>query len=185
MNERGEGDYQPTDGELESQPEQASEKDGTVELPNNVDSFITAKGSVYQYDEEGRTTRYKTATQEQHRPQDLAVFLDLSLEHEQEILESLHSKDPNVKGKVYVIERQPDNSPKIIRKREDISNPAALYLGIFDEKMGMRWAHSASLEPAVGSNVFDTARHYDEDGNYIETERHLGNKVVDIRYRQE
>lgn len=147
---------------------------------DTVASFETAQGSVYTYDAEGRTTRFKTASGEQNDTQDITVFVDLTLEQEQDVLESYRAKNLTQKTKVYVVERQEDGQPKIIRTIGDVQRPDELFLAIYrDSKMTQ--SKQASLFPEVGCNVFDTRR-YVEDGVTM-SERHLGNKVTKINYK--
>ena len=153
----------------------------TQETPKRqVKSFRTTKGSVYTYDQEGKTTRFKTATDKQHQRQDITVFVELKPDEEQRFLEAYHHPSKSSKDeKVYVVEKQPDNTPRIIRDIQKVNNPDNIYLGIV--KGGkLIGANKASLTPVIGYIVFDT-RHYQENGKWF-TERHLGNRVADIQY---
>lgn len=143
-----------------------------------IKSFKTAQGSIYTYDEEGKTTRYKSATKEQYSKQDITVFVDLSSDEEQRFLHA-YQPTPGVSQneKVYVLERQDDDTPKIIRDRKKVQNPDKLYLGIV-KKGQVVFTKKASLAPHIGYNVFDTRR-LEKDGEWF-TERHIGNKVVEI-----
>lgn len=149
--------------------------------PRKVKSFKTAKGSLYLYDHDGKTTRFKTATGEQQTKQDLTVFADLTPDEEQAFDRAyLHVRDEDKDSKVYVIERQQDsNTPRLVRDVTDVQNPDMVYLAI---KKGDTWPliKKASLTPVIGGNAFDT-RHWEENGEAY-TERHLGNKVVDIQF---
>ena len=143
-------------------------------------SFKTGQGSIYTYDTEGKTTRFKTATGEKHERQDITVFVNLSLDEEQDYLNAYRGEgDPNQKAKVYVVERQEDDSPKILRDVSQVSNPDRVYLAIVKDNK-MTQLKKASLRPVKGWNSFDT-RQFKKDGE-TNTERHLGNKVVDIEY---
>jgi activator of 2-hydroxyglutaryl-CoA dehydratase len=55
-----------------------------------VEKFRTAQGSIYTYDETDRTTRFKTATGEQHETQDVTVFAGNSLDEQQDFLTVLY-----------------------------------------------------------------------------------------------
>ncbi|MGC1176879.1 MAG: hypothetical protein WA843_02315, partial [Candidatus Saccharimonadales bacterium] len=123
---------------------------------------------------------FKTATGEQMESQDITVFANPTFEQEQDILTAYRTKNPVRKTKVYVVERQPDDSSKIIRKASEVQRPEGLYLAIFRDGV-MAENMPASLFPQVGANVFDT-RHYQQDGTWM-TERHLGNKVTKINYK--
>lgn len=151
-----------------------------------VKSFQTAAGSVYVYDKDGKTTRFKTATGEQMDRQDITVFSTMTPDEEQLVLNSYrHLKPEYKKYKVYVGEKSDDDKKvSIISKREEIKNLNKLCLYIWDtEAKNITWFKDASLEPKIGWNVFDI-RHFDENG-VTYAERHFGNKVVGINYEGE
>lgn len=148
-----------------------------VEAEPRISAFKTAKGSVYTYDSEGKTTRFKTATGEQQERQDLTVFVDLTSEEERQFLDAIHTEGDSTK--VYVVERQPDDSALIVRDISQVKDPARLYLTVV---IGGQIVNNrpVSITPREGADVFDT-RHFEENGQMM-TERHLGNKVVEISY---
>lgn len=148
--------------------------------PRRVRSFKTAKGSVYTYDQDGKTTRFKTATGEAQARQDMTVFVDLTPDEDQEFLHAYHHvREEDKDSKVYVLERQPDDTPKILRDISEAQNPDRIYLGIIKNGV-VTSSKKASVKPVIGYQVFDT-RQFRKNGQTI-TERHLGNKVVDIQY---
>jgi hypothetical protein len=120
-----------------------------TEVEPRVTSFKTSKGSVYTYDEEGKTTRFKTATGEMDERDDITVFLPLSAEQDQKILEALHFKSVDVETKIHVVERQPDDSVKILRDISEVTDPNRVYLGLFKNRK-MVGAPQVSLSPVVG-----------------------------------
>jgi hypothetical protein len=148
---------------------------------HTVASFETGQGSVYTYSETGQTTRYKTATGEKMTPRDITVFVSLDIQQEQDVLAAYRTSDQLQKTKVYVVERQPNDRPKIIRKTDEVQYPEGLYLATFKDGV-MAENIPATLFPQVGFNVFDT-RHFQQDGTW-KTERHLGNKVTKINYKE-
>jgi len=151
-----------------------------LERPKVIKAFTTARGSRYAYDSEGKTTRFKTATGEQHERQDITVFANLNPDEEQEFLKSNHHPDTEKQvDKIYVLERQPDGTPKILRDIAEVSDQSSVFLGILK---GDQWGliKPASIKPVMGYNAFDM-RSYQEDGKTM-TERHLGNKVASIEY---
>ncbi len=152
------------------------------EVPQRpVRSFKTSKGSIYTYDEDRKTTRFKTATGEQHMKQDITVFVDLTPEEDQEVNNAYHHIYKEYEGsKVYVLERQQDNTPRIIRDITDVKDPERLYLAVFRNGERCSLLKKASLSPIVGYHVFDS-RHFEKDGQWY-TERHLGHKVAEIEY---
>lgn len=139
-------------------------------------NFRTAKGSIYTYDEADKTTRFKAATGEQRERMDLTVFLPLSDEQRQKLLDSMQLET----RKVYVIERLPTDQYRILRDIAEVHDPSRVYLGVFKggEMLG---ANPVSLQPVIGYNVFDT-RHYETGGHKHTAEYHLGNKVTEINY---
>ena len=141
-------------------------------------SFTTEKGSVYTYDDQGRTSRYKTKTKEQYESQDITVFVDISEEESRSILDAIHAENPDLKKKVYILERLEGGKPQIIHKFSEVNNPRNLYLSIYDKQGKNEWIKKASLKPTIGHTVFDT-RHFENDDEE-ETERHLGHKVIEI-----
>lgn len=144
-----------------------------------IKSFKTAQGSVYTYDSEGKTTRFKTATGEKMERQDITVFVDLTPDEEQEVLRGyLHKEDDNIK--VYVLEvEQSDKPPRIIRDINQVKDSGKIALGVL--KNGS-WSlfKKASVTPIVGWSVFDH-KHYQKNGDWF-SDRHLGNKVTEINY---
>lgn len=140
-------------------------------------SFKTEKGSVYTYGDNGQTQRMKVATGENFESQDITVFVDLSDAESRTFLDAIASENPDLKKKVYVVERQKDGQPRLIRKAADVYDPKNLYIGIF-ENGKMIGAKPATLKPTMGYSVFDT-RHFQDDKEW-KTERHLGHKVIEI-----
>ncbi|HVA10750.1 MAG TPA: hypothetical protein VNG32_01110 [Candidatus Dormibacteraeota bacterium] len=149
------------------------------ETPGQPVAFKTAQGSVYKYDDEGKTTRFKTATGEQKERQDITVFVPLTLEEEQDYLEAYQGDFVSTQ-KIYVVERQPDDSARIVRDIGQVTNPDEIYLAITEDGQIVK-NNKASVAPVVGANVFDT-RQFRQDGQTF-TERHLGNKVAEIAYQ--
>jgi hypothetical protein len=156
-----------------------------------VARFKTAKGSIYNYDSEGRTSRFKSATNEQHDPQDVTVFADLDIEEAQDFMLAYRTQQElaGKRIKLYVTEKLPDGTGKIIRNRTDIEDEERLTLAVINGNQNGRFSPEnvvmvkrATLQPAVGLNTFDT-RHFQENGETL-TERHLGNKVVALDYEK-
>lgn len=150
------------------------------EQERKVKLFKTAKGSVYTYGPEGKTTRFKTVTGEQRPQQDITVFADLSPDEEHEVL-SGYLLGGKSKTKVYVLEvEQPDKPPRIVRDIGEVKDPKKVYLGVIKDGAYSLFKQ-VSVTPVVGWNVFDH-RHYQEDGQWY-SDRHLGNKVTEIEYK--
>ena len=153
-----------------------------------VTAFMTERGSIYTYDESGRTTRHKEKTDETFDTQDLTVFIKMDPHAEEVFTEYIrHNKEDDVK--VYVVERQSNDAAMKIRTPEDVSNPDELYLAVCRIDPRARSGHNivdliktrkATLAPELGAYAYDTRRYEREDGRTM-TERHLGHKVVAIR----
>ena len=101
--------------------------------PLIVKSFKTAKGSVYTYDKDRKTTRFKTATGEQEPRQDITVFVDLTPDEEQEVL-SAYLLGGDSPSRVYVLEaNKTDNKPRVY------TGPRNLYNLIRSKRYGKQW----------------------------------------------
>lgn len=156
-----------------------------------VEKVRTSQGSEYTYDKDGKTSRYKTATGEQQATQDLAVFLHMDVQEEQDFLEAYRTegglKIDGKRVKVYVVEKTGDSGGRIIRNKEDVQDEKKLGVAVLNGRDGDSFVAAnvvqikrASMQPAVGLNVYDT-RHYMEGDDQV-TERHLGNKVDGLQY---
>lgn len=152
-----------------------------------VTAFMTERGSIYTYDEQGHTTRHKAKTGEQFEPQDLTVFIHMDPEAEELFTEMIrHNKDKT--KRVYVLERQSDDTPRKIRRLEDVRNPDELYLAVCrTDEVGniipggtLIKSRKATLQPQLGAYAYDTRHFRAENGDQM-TERHLGHKVTAIR----
>jgi len=143
----------------------------------DVKSFETAKGSVYTYGDDGKTTRFKTATNEQNEPQDLTVFADFKGQQEDNFLEAIH-RSKETGDKVYVV----DENGKVIRNnKEAVGKKVNLVIVDKDGKVTER--AYAETAPKMGSSVFDM-RSFEKDGETY-TQRHIGNKVTKINYKEQ
>jgi hypothetical protein len=160
---------------MPSQPETSS----STETVKKVKSFKTSRGSIYTYDEEGKTSRFKAVTGEQRPRKDVTVFLPLTEEQEHELLEALENRTVGHEFGIYVVERQPDNSVKTIQDIADVQNSNSVYLAIAKDGQVVK-ANQVTLQPVVGYNVFDTR--YANQAGKIYSYHHLGNRVTEIYY---
>ncbi|MDD4938017.1 MAG: hypothetical protein PHX34_03315 [Candidatus Shapirobacteria bacterium] len=138
-------------------------------------SFETERGSVYTYDNEGKTSRLKVITGEQYPTQDITIFVDLNNAEGQQVKIACDRGD-----KVYVAEKKTDEDIEIIRKLGDIKNKDKLYLIIVKDRTAI-FGKKALLTPTIGYQVFDT-KYFQEDNGQRKTTSHLGNKVTKINY---
>ena len=156
-----------------------------AELPNpelrpqdTVSSFTTSHGSIYTYDDEGHTTRFKTATGEEQPRQDLTVFVDVTPKDAGAVAAAYLFRSSTKSTRIEVVETQPDDSTRIVTQIDDITDPSRLMLATFKGDIISR-TKPASLMPRIGAYVYDSRR-FEENG-VTRTERHLGHKVTDIQ----
>lgn len=142
------------------------------------ESFTTSRGSIYTYDNEGKVTRYKTIKEELQPRMDITVFANLTPDEQQKLVDA--SQLISRVQKVYVLERQENDIPKIIRDVKEIKDKNRLYIGIVEDNR-VTFNKPAILTPKKGLTVFET-RSYQDHGEWF-TERHIGHEVTDIRYR--
>jgi hypothetical protein len=144
--------------------------------PLRVKSFTTSEGSVYTYDKDGKTTRFKTATREQYPKQDLTIFVDLSIDEAGKALMGVHRGT----HKVQIVEVAPDDTIKgVISDINQVEDPDSL---AFSMAQGDEWTlfKPASTTPQIGWRVFDQ-RTYEKDGTK-HTQQHLGNEITSIEF---
>ena len=153
-----------------------------AETVKKVESFKTSRGSIYTYDDEGKTTRYKKATEKLQPKHDLTVFADLT-EDEREQIELAIFSFGEPEEKVYVLEGKPKKHLEIRRDISEVKDPDNLFLVILEGGERYTLFKKATLTPTIGYTVYETRSYYDDDGQYW-TSRHMGNKVVEINYEE-
>lgn len=157
----------------------ASEQVSAPEGPKKVKSFKTSQGSIYIYDNEGKTTRLKYGRDLRPR-KDLTVFVDLTSQEKDELLDTLHfSKDE----KVEILEKRPDGTFVARRDIAQVENPDEIYVGIMKDSQAT-FNKKASIQPHIGASVFEVGRGTEQDGKEI-IRRHLGHEVTEIEYESE
>ncbi len=162
------------DGKVE--PKVTSAEPPRAENGSRIKSFTTDHGSVYTYDSDGKTTRFKTETGEQHEKQGITVFMDLNAEEAQRVLEAVQIEGSPLQS--YIVERQADDSAVSIANLESVTNPNNLYLVVYENGKPIV-VKKASLTPRIGMSVYDTRKYQGENGETL-SERHLGNNVSSI-----
>ena len=131
-------------------------------------TIITKKGSVYRNLGEGKTQRFKRATNEVCRIQDLLCFVKFNNdEHLQEFLRAVQLR--GVHGKVYVIDKTGKNYDSLIGVKEEVK------LAILKDNKWVAFAN-VSKEPVVGYSTFDQVRFIEGGVSYREV--HIGNDIV-------
>lgn len=168
------------------------EKQSQQKLPV---SFMTERGSVYTYQEDGRATRFKAAVGEHYPAQDVTLFATLSKMDVAHYSDTAYKHIPgnnrltreyleHIKNRnIYIFQRTPDGGGEIVDTLADIKDPSLLNIGIVDGDPAnggkMVLLHEASLYPSVGARVIEL-EHFDT-GNGPERFYHLGHEVVSIQ----
>ena len=145
-----------------------------------INSFTTSKGSIYTYNEDGHTTRFKAVSNEEQPRQDLTVFVDVGVRDIGRIAGAYLLRSSTGSTKVAVVEMQPDGTSRVITDSKEIRYPDQLHVAS-TRRGGTIVSKPASLFPRVGAYAFDSRR-YEENG-ITRTERHLGYKVTKIQYK--
>lgn len=156
----------------------------------DISQVITKKGSIYTYLEDGRTQRFKKATGELHKPQDILVFVpdyDTLINASKKNITSIIGENEFEYGQ-YLLEYA-QVSPRTcfvinkdgikIEKNKDAKNEKLLFLALYDKKSDkVDFTIPVSHIPRIGYNTFDTRKY--QEGNEWYRDRHLGNKVISI-----
>ncbi len=143
-----------------------------------VKSFSTERGSVYTYDSDGKSTRFRTATQEQCPREDITVFVDLDGLEEADVLSAMYSTSSTMKAHVLEVEEE-GKSPRIIRDISEVKDPNKVAVGVIKDG-SYRLFKKASVTPVVGWCPFEYRR-FEEDGQWFSS-RHVGNRVTNVEY---
>lgn len=145
--------------------------------------FKTEKDSIYAYDNDGKTSRFKTVEGKQYERQNVTVFVDLTPEEEAKFLENIDLMSEN-KLVCVAEELSSNDGARIIRDISEVHDPDKIYLAVFnlDTKM-WEMKKKASLKPIMGYTPFDT-RMYEEHGK-PRVKAHLGHKIVEIEKARE
>jgi hypothetical protein len=141
---------------------------------DNIESFETSKGSIYRVLPNGKTQRFKTATNELNEPNDLIVFVKFkSTDQEQDFLSAQNRQNGQ---KLYVVDTKGNTYDTNVQvKGKDVK------LAIVKDGKVIETVET-SLEPKIGYNTFDQRRYVDKGESYRST--HLGNEVTKINYKK-
>lgn len=166
------------------------------QVPREIDSVITARGSVYRYLPDGTTQRYKAAEQKEYEPQTAIVFVpnyetikksappsfnvdavlgDNETQYEQSLLEKVQGKG----SRNYIVNAQ---GTKLDTKEAIEQETGQIFL-TFGTDGKVEFFLPVSKKPKIGYYTFDTKKYYDPQTREWKRERHLGNKVTEIRYK--
>lgn len=143
-----------------------------------VKSFRTSSGSVYTYDSDGKSARFKAATGEQRPRNDVTVFVDLSGLEAADLLAGIHTTDPNTRAYVLEVDEE-GKPPRIIRDVGEIKDPNKVAVGVV-RNGSYSFFKKASVTPVIGWTPFEY-RKYEIDGQQMSS-KHVGHEVVDIQY---
>ena len=159
-----------------------------------IESIETAKGSRYRYLQDGKTQRFKKVEGKQYEPQDALVFIpdwetikriapekilkggilgENETQYHQELLNYQH------RGRISIT----DSNGNVLRTNKQIDNEKGMIFLAFQKK-GSKTADfiiPVSTTPQLGYYTFDR-RTYEKGGENL-TEKHIGNKVVKINYK--
>lgn len=168
-------------------------------LPKKIlRSVITAKGSEYVYLPDGRTQRFKKATNELSEPQDLLVYIPsfdiikikalrmypkifAGIENEHQY-GGLLLQYAQLQGKTV---RPVDDKGVEILTNTQARSAAKVFLYFMDKSdPSNSFFLPVSIEPKLGYNSFDTRKYLNEQGETLR-ERHIGNKVVKINFEEQ
>ena len=157
--------------------------------------LTTERGSVYQYLPDGRTQRFKTATGELNEPQDTLVFIppyDLIGTQAVKAYPKIFNGVENETQFTQILLEYAQTSGKTIRvingkgvelkDAQEVATAGQIFLYFVDKNNPKsNFFLPASKEPKLGYSTYDTRKYTDEQGGTIR-ERHMGNKVIDIKY---
>lgn len=159
-----------------------------------ISEIVTAQGSIYRYLPDGRTQRYKTATEKLETPQDVIAFIP-----PWEIIQNQAAKlYPEIFGNVkderqyeqtilpyaqlegYTM-RVIDEKGQELKTNYEVESVDRAFLSFIDRKNPKKnFTLPIATEPKLGYYTFDTRKFVDDNGETMR-ERHIGNKVVEIK----
>jgi hypothetical protein len=160
-------------------------------------SVTTARGSVYTYLPDGRTQRFKKATNELHEPQDVLVFIppwELIKDEAPKLYPRIFN---NIENSAYYHEllleyaqyqgrtiRPVDEKGALVESNKQAREAGRVFLAFIDKNNPeCSFTLPVSVDPKPGWNSFDTRKFKDKNGEEFR-ERHIGNEVVNIEYQQ-
>lgn len=172
------------------QPKERKESERAVE------SVVTAKGSVYNYLEDGTTQRFKTTENKHYEPQSALVFVpdyetlkriapndfdiekvlgENQIQSDQRMLEYTRGKG----FKNYIVNAE----GKKLETNQEINNEQGPIFLTFGNKNHVDFAIPVSRKPKLGFKTFDTRKYKDQESGETKRESHLGNPVIEINYK--
>jgi hypothetical protein len=168
-----------------------------TEIKRKPSEFITAQGSVYKYLPDGRTQRFKKATQELSEPRDIIVFfpplatvrdwamkayreifqgVENEAQYEALLLDYVHSPNKTI--------RITDQNGKELANNAEVAKAERVLAALVDKvDSAQSFYLPVSGDPKVGYRTYDTSKYKDRTGVTFR-DKHLGNKVIEIRYEE-
>ncbi|MDQ5886059.1 MAG: hypothetical protein QG628_456 [Patescibacteria group bacterium] len=169
-----------TDSRAKSQQENGFDTEHFVMPQDSVESFTTSKGSVYSYDNEGYTTRFKTVTGEVQPKQGITVFVEAGVKDLPRVAAAYLLRSSTKQTRIEVVEMQEDGKVKIVKDVTEVSSPDQLVVATLRDGTVVK-SRPASLFPVIGTYPFDS-RTFEEDG-LAKTERHIGHRITAIKHK--
>lgn len=164
----------------------------SLSVSMEIDIVETANGSIYKYLSDGRTQRYKTAEKKTYEPQNALVYVppydwvqknapekirdmfgDNELIYESIILSYVQGKEK----KSYIINSKGE---KLETNEQFLQTEGPLFLALGDRNK-IDLCIPVSMTPKLGHCTYDTTKY--RDGEQYFREKHFGNKVVKITYK--
>ncbi len=168
-----------------------------TEIKRKPSEITTAMGSVYKYLPDGRTQRFKTATGELSQPQDTIVFfppyamikdwamkaypeifkgIENEAQYEATLVEYVHGGNKTI--------RVTDQTGKELANNAEAAKAERVLAALVDKDDSTQSFYlPVSREPRIGYNTYDTTKYKDENEQTMR-DKHLGNKVVDVKYQE-
>jgi len=180
-------------------------KQQIVDIPlfQAIKSIKTARGSVYTFLPDGTTQRYQTAEDREHLPQDAIVFIpdfetvkrvaptdfdvggilgENELQYEQILL-----RYSQLSGhRIYIMAVDTEENRRLNTNKEiadAVKDGMRIFLFFFTGSK-LDFILPVSAFPKLGYYTFDTRRFKDPETGSMMRERHIGNKIVEIKYRE-
>ncbi len=182
------------DSRPSTSPSEVVHTSESKEAERKPTAVVTAQGSIYRYLPDGRTQRYKKAEEKEYPPMDLLVFVpdfawvkknappailerfESNTQYEQDLLQGVQTKG----SKSYIIDASGHKLETNQEVREAVKNGPIFFT--FGKEGGVFTSIPVSPHPREGFYAYDSTRYPDDaEGNHLR-ERHLGNKVIEIRY---
>lgn len=174
-----------TPSPLPPSPEvEAPQTETQTAAPRTVATFKTAKGSVYDFNENGQTTRLKKSPGrgqgEVHQPHNV---LFVSPEQTEVIMEAMRDQGSYRLGSIAPDGRFIPMSPG--QTTADLASAEAV-VGIYKRKNGVEPSNTipASTTPAIGLHPVEHVYSKRTESGF-ESRRHVGNAIVDLNAEPE